>query len=178
MARTAANRLTLEEFDRIYGSENGWEYWFGEARRKPVPTHLHGILAVLLGELLRRAGYIVSAESDLKIVSDWQPRPDVYGVLHEIEGQYVTKPVDVVFEIRSKDDDVITQCQQYSRIGIPQVFAFDPEAKTIAEWDGKRLVPVVGVKLANGVLITGQTIWTEMELRRRQRQEPPASKVI
>src|SRR5450755_642431 len=72
MERTASS-LSLEEYDLIYGHESGWEYWFGEARRKPVPTYLHGLLSFLLAELLRRAGYFVSGESDLKVVSDWQP---------------------------------------------------------------------------------------------------------
>jgi hypothetical protein len=52
----SATSLTLDEYDRVYGSEAGWEYWFGEARPKPVPTHLHGLLQILLGELLRMAG--------------------------------------------------------------------------------------------------------------------------
>ena len=47
MARTASS-LSLEEYDLIYGHESGWEYWFGEARRKPVPTYLHGLLSLLL----------------------------------------------------------------------------------------------------------------------------------
>ena len=131
MKPTTSTQLTVEEYDRLYGSEIGWEYWFGEARRKPVPTYLHGILSFLLAELLRQAGYFVSGESDLKIASDWQPRPDVYGVLEEIEGKYVTKPVDVVFEELSKDDDTLTKCQHYTRIGIPQVFLFDPDEETI-----------------------------------------------
>ena len=54
MAPTATH-LTVDEYDRLYGHESGWEYWFGEARRKPAPTYLHGILAGLLLDLLRRA---------------------------------------------------------------------------------------------------------------------------
>ena len=176
MARTASS-LSLEEYDLIYGHESGWEYWFGEARRKPAPTYLHGLLSLLLAELLRKAGYFVSGESDLKVVSDWQPRPDVYGVIEGVEGTYATK-VDVVFEVLSKDDDILAKCQQYARIGIPQVFAFDPETQTITEWANDRLMPVADVRLTNGVTITGQTIWREMLSRQRERLEPPPSKVI
>jgi len=173
----ATTALTVHEFDAIYGHEAGWEYWFGEARRKPVPTKLHGVLQFLLGELLRRAGYIVTGESDLKIAPDWQPRPDVCGVLGEVKGKYITSPEDVVvFEIRSKDDSIVEKCRHYSEIGIEQIFVFDTEARTINNWDGTKLVSVPDVKLGNGVTITGATIWSEFV--KRQKQTPPASLVI
>lgn len=166
----------MEEFDRLYGHQNGWEFWFGEARRKSVPTHLHGILALLLGDLLQMAGYISSVETDLKVVPDWQPRPDVSGVLEEIESRYPNKPVDVVFEVLSKDDDIVTKCIEYTRIGVPQIFAFDPEARTVQQWIGGVLLATEDVKLANGVTITGKTLWTMFEARQHLR--PPASRVI
>lgn len=171
-----ATQLTVGEFDRIYGHEAGWEYWFGEARRKPVPTFLHGVLQIVLAELLRLAGYISTVESDIHSDPDWRPRPDVYGVLHEIEGTYATKPVDVVVEVLSEGDDIVTKCQHYSQIEIPQVFVLSPEARTIARWDGQALLPVLDVELANGVTITGKTIWAQLEKRRRV--QPPASKII
>jgi hypothetical protein len=40
-----------------YAHENGWEYWFGEAVRKPVPTWLHAILQGLLAELLYKGRF-------------------------------------------------------------------------------------------------------------------------
>ena len=177
MARKANAFLSIDEFDKLYGGEAGWEYWFGEVRRKPVPTKLHGILQFLLCELLRRAGYIVSGETDLKIASDWQPRPDVSGVLEEVKEKYITRPEGkVVFEILSDDKAIVAKCQHYSEIEIEQVFVFDPEAQTIARWSGQDLIPVVDVKLANGVIITGRTIWSEFE--KRQRQQPPSSMTI
>ena len=168
--------LTVDEYDRLYGHESGWEYWFGEARRKPVPTYLHGILQILLGDLLRLAGYVASSEAELRNVPDWHPRPDVSGVLGEVEGKYPTKPIDVAFEVLSDDDDIMTKCGHYSRIEIPQVFVFDAEAKTIARWNGQALVPVADVELANGITITGATIWSQLEKRRRQ--QPPDSRII
>ncbi len=169
-------QLTVDEYDRRYGHESGWEYWFGEARRKPVPTYLHGILAGLLLDLLRRAGYVASVEAELRNVPDWHPRPDVAGVLGEVEGKYPIKPIDVAFEVLSDDDDIVTKCRNYSRIEIPQVFVFDAEAKTIARWNSQALVPVTDVVLANGVTITGATIWSRLEERRRQ--QPPDSRMI
>ena len=171
-----ATRLTVDEYDRIYGHESGWEYWFGEARRKPMPTVLHGILQLLLGELLRIAGYVSTAEAELRSDPEWRPRPDVFGVLEQITGRYAIRPVDVVFEVLSDDDDILTKCRHYSRIEIPQVFVFDPEEKTIAQWDGHSFVPVIDVELANGVTITGATIWSQLE--KRQRREAPKSKII
>jgi Uma2 family endonuclease len=178
MAPTLAEHLSVAEFDRLYGSERGWEYWFGEARQKPVPTYLHGLLSLLLGELLRRAGYLVSGESDLRITSDWRPRPDVYGVLHAIEGDYATEPVDVVFEVMSEGDDPLPKCEQYTRVGIPQVFVLDPKTKTIKEWNRTQLLTVADVRLANGVTITGRTIWSELDRRSTERLQPPPSMII
>jgi Uma2 family endonuclease len=172
----SATFLSIADFDKLYAAEPGWEYWFGEARRKPVPTKFHGILQNLLADLLRWAGYIAIVESDLRIVNDWRPRPDVYGVLKEFEGAYPTRPVDVVFEVLSDDDDVLTKCKHYTEIQIPAVFVFDPAAQTIDNWDGTKLVSVTDVKLGNGVTITGVTIWREFV--RRQLAHPPASMTI
>ena len=177
MAPTASH-LTLQEYDRIYGHESGWEYWDGEAIRKPASTFLHGLLSILLGELLRRAGYLSALEVDLHASPDWSPQPDVCGVLTAITGKYPTHPVDVVFEIMSEGENIKAKCLRYSQVGIPQIFVLDAENKTIAEWSGDRLIPVVDVALLNGVTITGRTIWSEMVRRQRERQEPPASGVI
>jgi Uma2 family endonuclease len=177
MAPTATRHLSIAEYEKLYDSEAGWEYWFGEARRKPVPTHLHAILQFLLGELLRLAGYIAAGEADLRIVDNWRPRPDVYGVLGKLEGPYATRPVDVVFEVLSDGDDILTKCKHYTEIQIPAIFVFDPDRQTITSWDGAKLVPVTDVKLGNGVTITGATIWSEFA-KRQQRQPPPASMII
>jgi len=173
----AATSLTIDEYENLYGNESGWEYWFGEARRKPVPTHIHGILQILLADLVRLAGYVSSTEAELRIVPDWRPRPDVYGVLEKVEGLYATRPVDVVFEVLSDQDDIETKCQHYSQSLIPKIFVFDPNAKTITSWDGTKLVPVTDVKLANGVTITGATIWSEFA-KRLQPPAPPVSMTI
>jgi len=177
MALAATHHLSIAEYENLYGSESGWEYWFGEARRKPVPIHIHGILQALLAELLRLAGYVSSVEAEIRVVPDWRPRPDVYGVLEKIDGRYATRPVDVVFEVLSDQTDIETKCQHYSQSLIPQIFVFDPDAQTITSWDGANLVPVTDVKLANGVTITGVTIWREFA-KRLQPPAPPVSMTI
>jgi Uma2 family endonuclease len=168
-----ATSLTLDEYDRVYGSEAGWEYWFGQVRAKPVPTQLHGLLQTLLAELLRLAGYVSIVEADLRIVPGWSPRPDVYGIVGKIEGRYATRPVDVVFEIVSPQEDIETKCELYRQSLIPVIFVFDPAEQTITSWDGQRFVPVTDVELANGVTITGATIWSQF--MERQQQQPPVS---
>ncbi|MGA8025842.1 MAG: Uma2 family endonuclease, partial [Bryobacteraceae bacterium] len=57
----------------------------------------------------------------------------------KIEQPYPTKPVDIVAEILSPDDamtKVFDKCRNYARIGIPQMFVFDPESKTA--WERSR----------------------------------------
>jgi Uma2 family endonuclease len=176
MAPTATS-LTVDEYESIYGNKAGWEYWSGEARCKPVPTHLHGLLQSLLSELLRLAGYVSVVEAEIRNAADWRPRPDVYGVLKKLEGQYALQPVDVVFEVLSPQEDIATKCEYYSsRNRIPAIFVFDPIEQTITSWDGQTLLTVSDVKLANGVTITGATIWSEFA--KRQQQQPPASTTI
>jgi Uma2 family endonuclease len=169
MTPTVTAHLSSADFDRLFGAEAGWEYWFGEARRKPVPTHLHGLLQILLANLLDLAGYIASIEAELRITEDWHPRPDVYGVLEEIEGKYATKPVDVVFEVLSEGEDILSKCRQYSRIGIPCIYVFSPEQRTIEYWDGRGLIPVESVHLPNGVVLTSQAIFSTLDQRRRSK---------
>jgi Uma2 family endonuclease len=172
----ATTSLTVSQYDARYGSESGWEYWFGEPRRKPAPAKFHGILQSLLAGLLRLAGYISAVEAELRNVPDCHPHPDVYGVLEEFEGAYPSRPVDVVFEVLSPQENIATKCRIYSDSLIPAVVVFDPAEQTISSWDGKKLQPVVDVKLANGVTITGTTIW--FEFAKRQKQTPPVSMTI
>ncbi len=79
--------------------------------------------------------------------------------------------MDVVFEVLSPQEDIETKCELYSQSLVPAIFVFDPAEQTIAYWDGQRLVPVTDVKLANGVTITGATIWAIFV----ERQKPPVS---
>ena len=162
-------RLSSADFDRQFGAEAGWEYWFGEARRKPVPTHLHGLLQIILANLLDLAGYIASIEAELRITDDWRPRPDVYGVLEEIEGKYATKPVDVVFQVLSEGEDILSKCGQYSRIGIPCIYVFSPEQRSIEHWNGQCLISVDSVHLPNGAVVTSEAVFSMLDRRRRSK---------
>jgi hypothetical protein len=92
MATIASNLLTLEEFRNRYADAKPYyEYWFGEAIQKSVPTWLHCLLQAILTEFLTRAGYRAGPELELRIDSDWQPKADVAAAL-TVEHPYPTKP--------------------------------------------------------------------------------------
>ena len=145
--------LTLEEFNAQYAHEHGYEYWFGEVVQKGMPTWLHGLLQAILAEFFHKLGYASGSEIDLRIDPQWQPRPDVTAAL-EIEQPYPTKPVDIVAEVLSDDPmtKVFEKCRNYARIGIPQVFVFDPQSKTAWEWSTKtdNLERIQTLHLGNG----------------------------
>lgn len=156
--------LSTREYQRLYGAESGWEYWFGEARRKPVPTQFHGILQGLLAYLLKMAGYRTSTETDLQVRQDWQPRPDVTGIAKSTPIEpYPTQPPDVVFEVLSEGEEPLEKCRLYTQIGVSQVFYFDPELRRVYCWKDGALVPATDVILANGSVITGEQLWSDFE---------------
>lgn len=93
----------------------------------------------------------------------------MYGVLEEIEGKCATKPVDVVFEVLSEGEEILSKCRQYSRIGIPCIYVFSPEQRTIEHWDGQCLIPVESVHLPNGAVLTHEAIFSMLDRRRRSK---------
>ncbi len=138
---TIARPLTKEEFrERYAGEKPYYEYWFGEAIQKSMPTWLHSVLQVILAEFLKRAGYRSGSELELRIDPDWEPVPDVVGVLRKLEGPYPTEAVDVVIEILSPQDQmtrVLEKCHHYSRIGILSTFLIDPEGRKGWFWNAR-----------------------------------------
>ena len=49
--------LTLEEFHRLYdGAKPPYEYWYGKAIQKSMPTLLHSIVQLVIAMLLEKAG--------------------------------------------------------------------------------------------------------------------------
>ncbi len=75
------NLISVEEFEKHYEGQHGVEYWFGKVVHKHVPTWVHSILQVQLGELLRNCGHFSGSELTLRTDRHWQPRPDVAGAL-------------------------------------------------------------------------------------------------
>lgn len=161
--------LTLEEFNAQYGNEHGYEYWFGEVVRKGMPTWLHGLLQAILMDFFYKLGYASGSEIELRIDRNWRPRPDVTAAL-QIEQPYPTKPVDIVAEILSEDDSmtrVFEKCRNYARIGIPQIFLFDPESRMAWEWnrENDNLERIHKMRLGNGSTLDVNVIWAELESR-------------
>jgi len=168
---TGASLLTVEEFRERYAGEKPYfEYWFGEAIQKPVPTWLHSLLQQILGELFTQAGYKSGPELELRIDPEWQPKPDVAAALF-VEQPYPTKPIDVVAEVLSPEDRmqlVYRKCREYERIGIGAIFVLDGEYKEVWEWSRQthNLERVDQLVLPNGVFIAVQRIWDELDRRR------------
>lgn len=166
----APHLLTLEEFRERYAEEKPYyEYWFGEAVQKSSPTWLHALLQAIVAEFLTRAGYRSGPELQLRIDSDWQPKPDVAAAL-VVEQPYPTKPIDVVAEILSPDDRmtrVFEKCRQYARIGTKKIFVLDPESKVAWEWnrDTVNLERISAMELPNGHSIALADVWNELDRR-------------
>ena len=168
MATARTDLLTLEEFRERYAEEKPYyEYWFGEAIQKSVPTVLHALLVKILLFALDQAGYESGPEVELRVDANWQPKADV-AAWTEIEGAYPTRPVDVVAEVLSPEDRmqrVIAKCRQYERIGVRSIFVMDPESHDAWEWRGGNLERISAMLLANGNRIAIADLWTELDRR-------------
>lgn len=162
-----ATKLTLHEFRVAYSDRKPhYEYWFGEARQKAMPTWLHRLLQAILCDFLMRAGYRAGSEIELRIDPEWEPVPDVVGAL-TIEVPYPTRPVDIVIEILSPTDsasDVLDKCRQYARIGIRKILVADPERMEGWEWveEQQRLQHVEAFDLPNRQSIPLADVWARL----------------
>ena len=118
-----AENLTFAEFQAQYSKlDRAYEFWYGRAIPKSMPTWIHGLLQLLIGELLREAGYIAGSEIELRIDRAAHPRPDLIATRSSVETPYPTKAVDVVAEILSPDDSmiyIVEKCQNYRAWGFP-----------------------------------------------------------
>jgi Uma2 family endonuclease len=158
----ALSTLTIAEFEAQFGHEKPhYEFWYGEAVQKSMPTWIHGLLQRILMELLREAGYKAGSEVQLKINTAFQPVPDVIATTGHIERPYPTKPVEIVIEILSDDDPMsrlLTKCRMYQEWGFQQIYVVDPIARLVFRWSEHRLEEVD--------LIAGQpvsSIWTALD---------------
>ncbi|MDQ2844666.1 MAG: Uma2 family endonuclease [Acidobacteriota bacterium] len=160
--------ISIEEFHARYAGEPGFEYWFGEVVKKKVPTWLHGVLQYLLAELFFQHGYFSASDVDLRISREFQPRPDVVASLDPEPSPYPTKPLEIVAEILSSEDEKIDEkCQSYADLGISQIFVFDPAKRSAAEWnhEKKQLDTVETLVLHNGSVISVHEIYVLLDKR-------------
>lgn len=93
---TSPQYLTVDDFERQYGHESGWEYWFGEAIQKSKPTWAHAILQQLIPELISQAGYVTGPEVDLRASPDWRPRLTFSCMLKRESRQTLTTSLRVI----------------------------------------------------------------------------------
>jgi len=168
MAANPATSLTLEDYHALYGNEHGYEYWFGEAVRKGLPTSLHGIMQLILGRLFHAAGYKTATEVDLRIDPDWEPRPDVLVSPVPIQRPYPTSAGALtVIEVLSPDDAmprVFQKCRNYVRVGIKSLFVIDPEARDAWEWslESDNTERIQALRLPDGYTLPVAVLWEEL----------------
>lgn len=99
--------LSAEKFEQVYGDgKPHYEYWFGEAIQKHMPTLLHSILQGLLFALIRQRGWHAATELRLKISKLAYPVPDVAASSSQLEGPYPTRGVELCVEILSPGDSL------------------------------------------------------------------------
>ena len=143
---TGLHALSVEEFEAAFGHEKPYyEFWYGEAIQKSMPTWIHGLLQRILMELLRGAGYKTGSEVKLKIDTTFQPVPDIIATTGIIERPYPTKPVEIVVEILSDDDPMsrlLTKCRSYQEWGFQEIYVVDPIARLVFRWSEHRLEEV------------------------------------
>lgn len=143
---TAAQKLTVAEFERQYGHEKPYyEFWHGEAVQKSMPTWIHGLLQTILSRLLSEAGYKAGSEVKLRIDPDFHPLPDIIATRGRVEIPYPTKAVEIIIEILSDDDPmwrILTKCRTYAGWGFEQIYVIDPQTRVVFRWTDQRLEEV------------------------------------
>ena len=127
----APSFLSLEQFESLYrGEKPHFEYWFGEAIQKSMPTYLHGTFQWVLAMLIARRGWKSATEVRLKLSALASPVPDVVADRRRIENPYPTQPFDLCIEILSPEDDLRKTFQKaahYLDWGIGCVWIIDPD---------------------------------------------------
>ena len=168
---TGTQSLTLEEFQRLYAHQDkAYEFWFGEAVPKAMPTLRHGITQKTVCSLLDGLGYFTSTEVNLHIDPNWQPRPDVLVSTRKFKGSYPTAADDLfVIEILSPEDrwdQVRQKCKNYERLArIETVYLLDPDGREGWRWDRLRqnTEPVQSLAFPNGPELPIARIWERVD---------------
>jgi Uma2 family endonuclease len=129
---------TVAEFEAQYAREKPYyEFWYGEAIQKSLPTSTHGLVQGILINLLRETGYRAASEVELRIDLDFHPIPDVIASMTRLETPYPTKAIEVVIEIVSSDDPmswILAKCRAYQAWGFQQIYVVDPSARLVIRW--------------------------------------------
>jgi Uma2 family endonuclease len=142
---TATGKLTFEQFQSQYEhGDRAYEFWYGEAIPKGMPTWVHGLLQKIIMQLLTEAGYFSASEVELRIEEGAHPRPDVIGTKTIPHGQYPTTGLEVVVEIISEDDIyplIREKCRKYQAWGFSAIYLVDPSDRSVVAWKDGALIP-------------------------------------
>jgi Uma2 family endonuclease len=126
--------LSLEDFHRLYdGAKPAYEYWYGSAIRKPMPTVLHGIIQVLISMILEKAGWNTALEVQLRVSSEAEPVPDVIAIRDQFTSLYPTAAPELCVEILSPNDTLakaLDKARRYILWGTECVWIIDPDKRT------------------------------------------------
>jgi hypothetical protein len=88
-----AENLSFSEFQsKFENGDRSYEYWHGRATPKGMPTWIHGLLQIIIGEQLREAGFFAGSEVELRIVPDAHPKPSVIATRGKVEGPILPAP--------------------------------------------------------------------------------------
>jgi Uma2 family endonuclease len=93
--------------------------------------------------------------------------------LGSIDTAYPPKPVDVVVEILSPDDQfrrVVRKSRAYASWGVATIVVVDPEGREAWAWDrnSQMLKPAVAIALNNGKVIVMERVFNELDVRLRR----------
>jgi Uma2 family endonuclease len=126
--------LTLEEFHRLYdGGKPAYEYWYGAAVQKSMPTMLHGVVQTVIGIMLENTGWNTATEVRLKVVSEAEPVPDLIAVRGALQSsRYPTTAPELCIDILSPDDSLprtFQKAAKYLNWGTKCVWVIDPERR-------------------------------------------------
>ena len=129
----APDYLSIEQFKQLYqGEKPHYEYWFGEAIQKSMPTSLHGLVQLVLGMLLLQRGWKAGSEVRLKVSDVAHPVPDLVANSTSMESPYPQGPVDLCVEILSPNDSlrvVFSKAAHYLDWEIGSVWIIDAERR-------------------------------------------------
>jgi Uma2 family endonuclease len=138
--------LSLERFESLYRDQKPYfEYWFGEAIQKEMPTTMHGVTQVALSVLLVQRGWKPATEVRLKISALANPVPDLIADAKRLQIPYPTEPFDLCVEILSPGDDLrklFQKAAHYLDWEIGTVWIIDPTQRRAYSMSREAPVPV------------------------------------
>ncbi len=158
-----ATLLTFEQFlEKYRDCDRPYEFWYGEAIPRSMPTVVHGLLQQIIMRLLYDAGLISASEVELRVDPEAHPRPDVIARATKFPVKpYPTEGLEVVVEVISEDDKfqhLREKCRKYQEWGCRFIYAVDPSDRSVSEWrDGSFILTHELAK------ISVARIWEELD---------------